>query len=100
MFSVGESSEDGTPELRLEEDSATLEAILPYLYPKSVPPLAVAFPFITNFVDACEKYQVGRFIQLVSYNADNFIIDRPWNRRSEGGVSVIFSISSFWLREI
>ena len=68
MLEIGQSSNKGEKEeSRLEEDSATLEAVLPYLYAKSVPVVEITdFSFILKMIKCCDKYQVRRFQSLRS----------------------------------
>lgn len=63
MLETGQPLNKGkSEELRLEEDSTTLDAILPYLYPKSVPLFDTSYiSVVQKVVNACDKYQVSPF---------------------------------------
>lgn len=61
MLEIGQSSNKGKKdEIRLGEDSATLEEILPYFYSKPTPVLDVAdLPLVLKMMNCCDKYQVS-----------------------------------------
>lgn len=61
MLEIGESSNKGNKdEIRLEEDSATLEAVLPYFYSNSIGVIKVTdFAFILKMINCGDKYQVS-----------------------------------------
>ena len=70
MLEIGTANKGETPEIRLEEDAVVLEAVLPYLYPASVPLLKIEdVSTVMQIIHACEKYQV---IRLDSFGRESY----------------------------
>lgn len=58
MFEVGRPSE-GKAEVNLTESADTLEAVLVYIYPRSLTAFRLSFPDCLVVIKALHKYEVG-----------------------------------------
>lgn len=64
MFELG-NDEGARPKIPLEEDAATLEAMLPYIYTAPIDTLFVTLPASKSLIEAFEKYQVRPSISML-----------------------------------
>lgn len=66
MFELASNDSSGeTPCLELKETAATLEVLLPYIYPRSVLDAYLSFLRDWTLVRACDKYSVWRAIEAL-----------------------------------
>lgn len=65
MFELASEDSTETPCLELEETAATLEFLLPSIYPRHVPDTILKLSLAWKLVRACDKYAIWRAIEAL-----------------------------------